>query len=185
MLDRRTLLKATLLGGAALAVPPSVGPWPIWPAETCRSPPRPAPRSNRSRARCGSPPLVLEPVRTDATTDYYRVRMQRAQQEIIPGKPTTIWGYEGQLPGPTIKARRGRRVVIQQVNDLKVPTTVHLHGGHVAPRHDGYPTDLIKPGDTRKYVYPNSQQAATLWVSFTTAWTARACRSTWAWPART
>jgi spore coat protein A len=44
-----------------------------------------------------------------------------------------------------------------------VGTTVHLHGGHVAPTSDGHPTDLISPGRSKDYVYPNSQVASTLW----------------------
>lgn len=108
-------------------------------------------------------PRVLEPVATDATTDYYAMTMRAARKTIIAGKQTTIWGFEGEFPGPTIVARAGRQVVVRQTNGLDVPVTVHLHGGVVPPESDGMPTDPILPGTTREYVYPNQQQAATLW----------------------
>jgi spore coat protein A len=81
----------------------------------------------------------------------------------LPGLCTTIWGYEGILPGPTIHASRGRRVVVHHTNRLAVPTVVHLHGGVTPPDSDGFPTDMILPDQTRTYVYLNNQHAATLW----------------------
>lgn len=108
-------------------------------------------------------PAVLAPSRTDATTDYFTVAMRPAQVELVPGTRTTIWGFEGQFPGPTIRARRGRKAIVRQVNGLTVPTSTHLHGGHVAPEMDGHPTDLVQPGQAKDYDYPNQQSGATLW----------------------
>ncbi len=133
-------------------------------------------------------PLPIPPVlvpRTDATTDYYDVTQRVATQEILPGVPTEIWGYEGRFPGPTIVSRSGRRTVVRHRNRLPVPTVVHLHGGHTPATSDGYPTDLILPAgtgyptsradamaadprairthETRVYDYPLHQRAATLW----------------------
>src|SRR5215203_122247 len=127
-------------------------------------------------------PPVLESVHTDANTDYYELTHRKGQAEILPGLDTTVWGYDGIFPGPTIEARRGRRVVVHQRNELPVPTVVHLHGGVTPPESDGYPTDLILPADgsfdrhegpsgipigrvdrgTKAYTYPNEQRAATL-----------------------
>jgi spore coat protein A len=42
-------------------------------------------------------------------------------------------------------------------------TVVHLHGGHVPAAVDGYPEDTFLPGEQVEYVYPNNQDAATLW----------------------
>jgi FtsP/CotA-like multicopper oxidase with cupredoxin domain len=108
-------------------------------------------------------PSVLAPTRADADTDYYEITMRPAAVEILPDRPTTIWGYNGEFPGPTIKARSGRRVVVRQTNDLPDATpSVHLHGGHVEPGSDGYPTDVIARGTAKDYVYPNRQIASTL-----------------------
>jgi spore coat protein A, manganese oxidase len=107
-------------------------------------------------------PPVLAPTRTDATTDYYEITQMQAGQEILPGLRTAIWGYNGSFPGPTIRARTNRRVVVRQMNGLPEPVSVHLHGGVQSPESDGYPTDLIPPGGTKDYEYANLHRAATL-----------------------
>jgi spore coat protein A len=128
-------------------------------------------------------PPVLQPSRQDATTDYYDIVQKVARQEIVPGTSTTVWGYNGTFPGPTIVSRRGRTTVVRHRNELPVPTVVHLHGGRTPAESDGYPIDLVLPADgdhasggghsdsmtgdvshgSRDYVYPLDQRAATLW----------------------
>ncbi len=128
-------------------------------------------------------PPVLQPTRQDATTDYYDIVQKVARHEILPGTSTTVWGYNGTFPGPTIVSRRGRTTVVRHRNELPVPTVVHLHGGRTPAESDGYPIDLVLPADgghasggghsdgmtgdvshgSRDYVYPLDQRAATLW----------------------
>ncbi|HET7195652.1 MAG TPA: multicopper oxidase domain-containing protein, partial [Nocardioides sp.] len=74
---------------------------------------------------------TLVPTSSTTTTDYYDVTMQATQTQIIPGLTTPIWGYNGLYPGPTIKTRKGRQVVVRQRNSLPEAMTVHLHGGYV------------------------------------------------------
>ena len=83
--------------------------------------------------------------------------------EILPGFQTPIYGYEGVYPGPTIRARKGRKVVVRQRNTLPFESNVHLHGGYVPAAHDGHPMDVIAAGRSFDYHYPNEQDAATLW----------------------
>ncbi len=131
-------------------------------------------------------PPVLRPSRSEGDTDYYEITQKVAKVEIIPGLTTSIWGYNGIFPGPTIDSRSGRRIVVRHHNELPVPTTTHLHGGHTPADSDGYPLDLVMPvGGMRQsphghsshrdmtpthvsqgakdYVYPQDQRAATLW----------------------
>lgn len=108
-------------------------------------------------------PPVLSPVGSDATTDFYEIVQREARVEIVPGLGTRIWGYNGIFPGPTIKARRGRATVVTHTNALGTPTVVHLHGGVTRPEHDGFPTDAMAPGETRRYEYGNTGRRATLW----------------------
>jgi FtsP/CotA-like multicopper oxidase with cupredoxin domain len=108
-------------------------------------------------------PPVLDPVRADATTDYYELVQREAWAEIIPGARTRIFGYNGSFPGPTIKARRGRATVVTLTNSLNESGVVHLHGGVTRPEFDGFPTDAIAPGNSRRYEYANTGRAATLW----------------------
>lgn len=108
-------------------------------------------------------PPVLRPVSRRDGVDYYETTMRKARARIVPGSRTPVWAFDGEFPGPTIKATRGRKVVIRRTNNLRVPTTTHLHGGRVRPGSDGQPLDLIAPGDSKRYVYPNRQGGAMLW----------------------
>jgi spore coat protein A, manganese oxidase len=108
-------------------------------------------------------PPTARPLRIEDDFDLYDVVMRKADLEIIDGKRTRVWGFDGRFPGPTFKVKRGRRVVVRRRNRLGVPTTTHLHGGEVPWRSDGHPSQAIEPGEAYDYVYPNTQDAATLW----------------------
>lgn len=109
-------------------------------------------------------PPVLAPYRRTKTADFYRITMRRAGVEILPGTRTDALTYNGSFTGPTIRARTGRTTVVQQVNALDMPTSVHLHGGNNPVAHDGGMMDTIAPGRKRTYVYENKQPGATLWT---------------------
>ncbi|MFI6942101.1 multicopper oxidase family protein [Streptomyces sp. NPDC050418] len=106
---------------------------------------------------------VLKPDSTMGGVDLYTVTMRTASKEILPGLRTELRTFNGQFPGPTIKARRGRPVVVRQINSLDVDTSVHLHGGELPPEYDGAPMDTLAPGGRRLCVYPNTQAHASLW----------------------
>jgi spore coat protein A len=122
--------------------------------------------------------------------DFFEITQRTARQEILPGVPTEIWSYNGAFPGPTVISQSGVRTVVRHHNTLPVPTVVHLHGGHVPPGSDGFPTDLVypRPGagvpmaampgmapmampdplartstGSRDYDYPMIQRGTTLW----------------------
>jgi spore coat protein A, manganese oxidase len=88
---------------------------------------------------------TLKPTGRRNGQDLYELTQRAASREILPGLKTTVWGYEGTFPGPTIEARRGAPIVVRINNQLPVPTTTHLHGGVTPPMSDGYPTDLTVP----------------------------------------
>lgn len=108
-------------------------------------------------------PPVARPIATTSTTDYYAIAAYETWVNILPHVTTRLRTFDGGLPGPTIKAKAGRRTIVTYSNRLDLPIAVHLHGGHVPPESDGHPLDLIQPGRNRDYVYPNTQRAATLW----------------------
>jgi spore coat protein A len=105
----------------------------------------------------------LLPVRRTRSTDFYDLSIQQGIADVLPGFETPIYGYDGVYPGPTIRARKGRKVVVRQHNTLPFDSNVHLHGGYVPAEHDGHPMDVIPAGGTFDYHYPNDQDAATLW----------------------
>src|SRR5262245_43571488 len=42
--------------------------------------------------------------------------------------PTPVWGYEGAVPGPILRVKRGDEVRLRLGNDLDEPTAVFWHG---------------------------------------------------------
>jgi FtsP/CotA-like multicopper oxidase with cupredoxin domain len=105
----------------------------------------------------------LLPVRRTKHADIYASTIQEGMADVLPGFQTPIYGYEGVYPGPLIRARKGREVVVRQTNALSFESNVHLHGGYVPAGSDGHPMDVIAPGRSFEYRYPNHQDAATLW----------------------
>ena len=122
-------------------------------------------------------PNVIRPVtssrnRDGVWTDHYSITMRTGRARIIPGMTTTVYGYNGMVPGPTIKVRKGRRTVVRLRNHLPAhhpqigqesTTSVHLHGSASKPQFDGYASDITAPGWFKDYHYPNFQPARTLW----------------------
>ncbi|WP_206434733.1 multicopper oxidase family protein [Streptomyces sp. ADI91-18] len=100
---------------------------------------------------------------TRGDADVYELPMKPAKTEIFPGHPASVLTFGGQFIGPTIRAKAGRTVKVKYINQLDRAATVHLHGGHVPPGSDGYPMDLIDPGKSRLFEYPNRQLGSTLW----------------------
>ncbi|MGW6532894.1 multicopper oxidase family protein [Streptomyces venezuelae] len=110
-------------------------------------------------------PKVLQPSAVSSTTTYYKMTMKEVDVQLVPGYTSRVRTFNGSFPGPVIKAVSGRRVVVQQTNQLPVPASVHLHGAHVPQSSDGSPMDLIAAGGgTKTYTYPNSQPHANLWL---------------------
>ena len=74
--------------------------------------------------------------------------------EIQPGLVVDGWGYNGQIPGPTLRVTEGDRVRVHLLNHLPVPTTIHWHGLDVPLAMDGVPglsQDPVPPGGTFTY----------------------------------
>ena len=81
-----------------------------------------------------------------------RARVQSL--EIVPGVKTDAWTYNGSLPGPLIRVRRGDRLIVRFSNQLPQPTTVHWHGVQVPIQMDGVPgisQPPVEPGGTFTY----------------------------------
>src|SRR5438477_1793055 len=45
-----------------------------------------------------------------------------------PGAPVRAWGYNGQIPGPTLEGRVGDVLEVRFTNRLEQPTNIHWHG---------------------------------------------------------
>ena len=54
-------------------------------------------------------------------------------------------GYNGSIPGPTLKVRQGSEVVVHVTNDGDLDTTVHWHGLRLENKYDGVPHETQTP----------------------------------------
>lgn len=69
-------------------------------------------------------------------------------------RPTQIWGYNGGVPGPTIRCKVGDRLKLRLINQLDQPTSIHWHGIRIDNAMDGVPgltQKEVMPGDSFDY----------------------------------
>ncbi|MBI2394874.1 MAG: multicopper oxidase family protein [Deltaproteobacteria bacterium] len=92
------------------------------------------------------------------------LRATPAEIEYLPGKRTTAWTYGGTVPGPTIRAKLGDRILVHFRNDLPEPTTIHWHGLRLPNAMDGAgpAATPIPPGGTFDYAF-DALDAGTYW----------------------
>ncbi|MBA2626981.1 MAG: multicopper oxidase domain-containing protein, partial [Gemmatimonadales bacterium] len=72
----------------------------------------------------------------------------------IKGRTVTMYGFNGQYPGPLIDVAQGAEISVEFTNALDQPTTVHWHGIRLANRFDGVPEltqDAVPPGGRYSY----------------------------------
>lgn len=70
------------------------------------------------------------------------------------GRTFTMYGFNGQHPGPLIRVRQNTSIVVRLTNRLDLPTTVHWHGVRVQNAFDGVPgltQEAVQPGETFVY----------------------------------
>ena len=54
-------------------------------------------------------------------------------------------GYNGSIPGPTLKVAQGSEIVVHVINQGDLDTTVHWHGLRLENRYDGVPHETQAP----------------------------------------
>lgn len=75
-------------------------------------------------------------------------------------------GYNGSVPGPTLRVRPGDVVTVRLVNQLGEATNLHTHGLHVSP--EGSSDNIfvmVEPGQEHTYEYriPADHPSGTFW----------------------
>src|SRR6266545_497116 len=102
-------------------------------------------------------PLYLPPALTTAA-------LTAAAATVNFGPATSpALAYNGSLPGPTVRARKGDAVSIAFTNRLTEQTTIHWHGMVVPTAADGHPKDAVAPGGGYTYAFPIVQRACLNW----------------------
>jgi FtsP/CotA-like multicopper oxidase with cupredoxin domain len=89
---------------------------------------------------------------------------RETEWEIRPGQTVAGYGYDGQVPGPVIEARRGVPLEIRFTNRLPEPTLIHWHGLRVPAAMDGTQgvQRPVEPGETFTYRF-TPPDAGTFW----------------------
>ena len=107
-------------------------------------------------------PLLLSPSKTSA---HYKLRLEPCKIEIAPGIEIATIGYNGQVPGPTLRVREGVPVTIDVANKTTNEDIVHWHGLAIDSHNDGAMEEgspMIPAGGTLRYQF-TPRPAGTRW----------------------
>lgn len=105
-------------------------------------------------AAIGLPRLAL----AQAGDGQFELRAQPVQHA-LPGEPfakSALWLYDGKLPGPEIRVRKGDTVRIKFINELDEPTSIHWHGIRITNAMDGVSgltQAPVQPGQSFDYEF--------------------------------
>lgn len=138
----------------------------------CQNPtaePRPTEEDTDEPERTEVPaPLLTSPAEAedlDAADDVVHVSLVADRATYSVGDLTVEgYAYNGQNPGPTIRAKLGDTVMVDFQNMIDTPTTVHWHGLRVSNDMDGveWVSEPLLPGASFTYSF-TATQAGTYW----------------------
>ena len=95
-------------------------------------------------------PMKLTPLADGDTLDLTAELVRRT----ILGKSYTMYGFNGQYPGPLIRVKQSATITVRYTNKLDMPSSVHWHGVRLANRYDGavgVTQAAVPPGGTFIY----------------------------------
>jgi len=104
------------------------------------SEPDPNPGSLRTQPEGWTDGVALPlPVDLNDDPDILEVEIEARLEsiEVVPGVLTEMWTYNGSVPGPLLRAKKGDRLIVHFTNNLPEPTTIHWHGLRVPSEMDG------------------------------------------------
>ena len=83
----------------------------------------------------------------------YWINVEDKEIEIAPGVFFPAWTYNGQVPGPTIRATEGDLIKIYFTNKGTKPHTMHFHGFHTSKMDGSMTEDFVLPGKSFTYEF--------------------------------
>ena len=83
----------------------------------------------------------------------YEIYAVDREIEIAPGMFFPAWTYNGQVPGPTIRATEGDRIKVTFRNAGVHPHTMHFHGWHPPAMDGALHGQEVQPGATFVYEF--------------------------------
>jgi FtsP/CotA-like multicopper oxidase with cupredoxin domain len=95
---------------------------------------------------------VAKPAESVTPEGMRILEARKASERILPSPAgeTDVWGYDGQVPGPVLRAKAGEEVAVRLVNKLDQPTSLHWHGVRIDNAMEGV------VGLTQKPVVPGA-----------------------------
>lgn len=110
--------------------------------------------------------LLFSGVAAQAASDVSVHKINIVEKPVkINGVTTKARTFNGQLPGPMIRATEGQTLKATFCNKMSEPTSVHWHGARLPNSQDGVPgitTPEIQPGKCLTYQFP-VVQSGTYW----------------------
>ncbi|HKQ62892.1 MAG TPA: multicopper oxidase domain-containing protein [Candidatus Polarisedimenticolaceae bacterium] len=98
-------------------------------------------------------PSTIETLADGRTLRTFEIHAVDKTIEIAPGVFFNAWTYEGQVPGPTLRATAGERIRIHFVNLGTRPHSMHFHGFHAAEMDGAMPHQQVPPGSSFTYEF--------------------------------
>ncbi|MDF3313342.1 multicopper oxidase family protein [Rhodococcus sp. T2V] len=122
-------------------------------------------RGTRFDAAAGAE--LSEPSVLSSTGGELAIELEAAEGNLpVAGGRAQVLGFNGGVPGPTLRIRPGDRLRVRLRNRLTEPTNLHLHGLHVSPAGNGdNPFLRIEPGQDFDYEYqlPDTHLPGVYW----------------------
>ena len=89
-------------------------------------------------------------------TPPFRLTAEPVQVQLLPSDSaaTSMFGFNGSMPGPELRLRQGERLKIDFQNNLTQGSSVHWHGLRIENAMDGVPgltQEVVNAGDSFQY----------------------------------
>jgi FtsP/CotA-like multicopper oxidase with cupredoxin domain len=110
----------------------------------------------------------LEPTILDDGTKEFVITASEIEWEVEPGKVVDAMAYNGQVPGPVLRAEVGDKIRLLLKNEMSESTSIHLHGIRIPNAMDGVPDitqPAVKPGEEFAYEFTAREPAVGIYHS--------------------
>jgi FtsP/CotA-like multicopper oxidase with cupredoxin domain len=101
-----------------------------------------------------------------ATAKAIILRAAKASARLLDDREilTPVWAFNGQVPGPVLRAKQGEPFQVRLVNELDMPLAIHWHGVRLDNAMDGtlLTQAPVAPGASFDYVF-SPPDAGTFW----------------------
>ncbi len=98
-------------------------------------------------------PSTVETLPDGTRRRTFEIHVVNKVIEIAPGVFFPAWTYNGQVPGPTLRATEGERIRVRFTNLGDRPHGMHFHGYHSAEMDASMPHQQVAPHATFEYEF--------------------------------